>query len=30
LLDQFEELHQEIREHSDKQFQQCAKLNKLQ
>jgi molybdate transport system regulatory protein len=30
LLDQFEELYQEIRKHSDKQFQRCAKLNKFQ
>jgi molybdate transport system regulatory protein len=25
LLNQFEKLHQEIRKHSDKQFQQCVK-----
>ena len=29
LLDQFEELHREIRRHSDRQFQQRSKINRL-
>jgi molybdate transport system regulatory protein len=29
LLDQFEELHREIRRHSDRQFQQRSKINTL-
>ncbi len=29
LLEQFNELHQEIRKHSDRQFQQNSKLNEI-